>query len=472
MLKKIMVFFQKFLLNYLRYAAIVQLWKYRKLNPRLKVIGISGSSGKTSTMNAVYAVLKEDFKVKYTYKANSETGIPLDILGFTPPESYTYLEWLKFAVFTPIKLLTNWNVYDIYIVEMGVDSIEEPKNMRYLLKILIPDIAIYLNVDSVHGSNYEHKLKSPSPASSEILMSDNGVADVIETQTHDKQESYKKQVIDIIAKDKNHLISALSNNSLAILNMNDPRVAESKELAKGRVIEVYGKSIPVFDYPLPKHYNITFEIAIVVAKQFGIGSIKATSLLKHNYKLEPGRCSIFEGKYDSLLIDSTYNSAPNALKDLIDLLNSFVTQVSTPPYNTRVFFKKSGEVLRVAILGDMRELGNNSKLEHENVAEYSIGKVDKYFLVGPEMSAHFYPKLLSLGVSADRIEVAENAKIIFPKISKFLSEVNSNKLILIKGSQNTIFLESIVKKLLLNPKNEKLLCRRGKMWDNIRAQYI
>ena len=65
------------LLKYLRFFAKLQLLKNKNAN----IIGITASAGKTSTRDAVYAVLNKKSKIKITKKANSESGIPMHILG-------------------------------------------------------------------------------------------------------------------------------------------------------------------------------------------------------------------------------------------------------------------------------------------------------------------------------------------------------------------------------------------------------
>ena len=64
--------------------------------------------------------------------------------------NYSVGDWLRVCLLAPWQLLTNWERYEIYIVEMGIDGLQEPKNMEYLLKILRPDIAVILNVLLVH----------------------------------------------------------------------------------------------------------------------------------------------------------------------------------------------------------------------------------------------------------------------------------------------------------------------------------
>lgn len=416
------------LLIYIRLLANLQLWKYKALNKNFTVIGISGSAGKTSTMLAVYAILKDKYRCKYSYKANSETGIPLNILGLQIKD-YTKLEWMKLLFLSLYKLITNWEIYDIYIVEMGVDSIKEPKNMKYLLKIVKPDIAIFLNVTATHFENYE---------SSGITS--------------------KEDVINLIAADKSLLIKSLPKSGLAILNTDDPRVAASKELAICPVILLSSKDfkdkIEIPGHILPSHYQYTFNLALAICEYFKIDRKEAINNLVNNFHIEAGRCSLFEGINNSLIIDSSYNSSKEPLMDMIDLLNEQ---------------SLTNHSIRIAVLGDMRELGTASKSEHEDVAEYAFGKVDVFFLVGPCMKEYVIPKLESLGFNKDKIFWFDKTGDCASKLSLYLKEFNDTKIILVKGSQNTIFLELVVEKLLLHKEDIKYLCRRGAFWDRKRS---
>jgi UDP-N-acetylmuramyl pentapeptide synthase len=77
-----------FVLYYLRFFAKLQLRK----NKNCKIVGVTGSAGKTSTRNAIYSVLKNKYKVKVSFKANSESGISLNILGLEMND-YSSLDW-------------------------------------------------------------------------------------------------------------------------------------------------------------------------------------------------------------------------------------------------------------------------------------------------------------------------------------------------------------------------------------------
>jgi len=93
-------------LHYLRILARFQLakinfWRRIRGKKPVVIVGITGSAGKTSTMSATVAALKDSFQVKYSEKANSESGIPLNILGLAMKD-YSLRDWWRVAVLFPL----------------------------------------------------------------------------------------------------------------------------------------------------------------------------------------------------------------------------------------------------------------------------------------------------------------------------------------------------------------------------------
>lgn len=383
------------ILHYLRFFARLQLKKIKLLNPKLTIVGITGSAGKTSTLLAAQAALKPNFKVKTNYGGNSESGIPLNILGFNNPD-FSLISWLKIAILTPIKLFTNWKIYDIYLLEMGIDSAKSPKNMSYLLSIVKPNIGVFLNVTPVHLENFSS--------------------------------------LDEIAAEKAKLVNS---TPIAIINNTDPLV--KKYTTNKKVITIKPLKIDIPSYFLPDIYSISLGAALSIAKALKIDENFAIENLKNNFRLPPSRSSIFKGINSSTIIDSSYNSSPLATSEMLNFLNTFKSP-------------------KIAVLGDMRELGTASELSHQNLYKKAADSADIVISVGPLCSRYFGPK-------------AKKFMYWWQAANYLKSNLPQNATILVKGSQNTIFLEELVKDLLKNSKNAKKLCRQSPYWQKVKHKF-
>jgi len=382
-------------LGYLRFFARLQLHKIKLLNPKLKIVGITGSAGKTSTLLAAESALTPNFKVKTNYGGNSESGIPLNILGFKNPD-FTLLSWLKIAFFAPFKLLTNWETYDVYLVEMGIDSPKSPKNMSYLLSIIKPDLGVFLNITPVHLENFSS--------------------------------------LDQIAQEKAKLVNSTAT---AIINKSDPLV--KKYTYNKNTIPIKAVKIDIPNFVLPGIYDISLGAALAIAKYFNLDNSTSINNIKNNFRLPPGRSSILKGINNSIIIDSSYNSSPLATSEMLSFLASYPSP-------------------KIAVLGDMRELGAASKISHQNLYQTALNSADIIISVGPECSRYF-------GSKAKKF-------MFWWQASDYLkNNLPQNATILVKGSQNAIFLEELIKELLKNKSDISKLCRQSKYWLKIKTKF-
>ena len=386
-------------LNYLKFFARIQLSKVRfiqKLKKRqLDIVGITGSAGKSSTLFACQAVLSSHFKVKTNDGYNSESGLPLSIIGLKITD-YNLLSWLKLILLCPIKLLINWQSYDILILEMGVDSPTWPKNMDYLLSIVQPNIAIFLNVSSVHVMNFKN--------------------------------------LDQIAQEKAKMANLAK---VAIVNNQDKLV--KKYTQNKNIINLVPTKIKFENFYLPEIYQISFGAALSLARIFNINYNEAVKNLQTKFTLPPSRSSILDGIKNTTIIDSSYNSSPIACNELLKFLTTFKTK-------------------KIAILGDMRELGDSSQKEHQKIYDLAVKSADLIISVGPETKKYFGNK--------------SHKFTYWWQAAKFLKdEIKGGETILVKGSQNTIFLEELVKSILKNPKDSKKLCRQSPYWLKVKNKF-
>ncbi len=444
--------FASIILNYLRILSKIQLMKVKPI-----IVGITGSTGKTSIRDAVALALSVKYKVKKTHKANSESGIPLDILGLHMND-YSIFDWIRVCLLAPLKLVTNWEKYDVYVVEMGVDSPQTPKNMSYLLKILKPHIGLLLNVSAVHSENYDHLVGS----NLNDLKRVNRILGLISKEKGKLLKSLPEQGFAIGNVDDNNVQKVLSECNSKIItfgksNSADVRIRsiEQDKDSFGVTLMIDGKNYTIVlkSQYLPDAFGYTMAGAMAIAYSLKVDLGKAVIKLS-KYKLPPGRMSIFKGIKSSTIVDSSYNSSKLSTFEAFNLVEMLSS-------------KDKRKVLLA--LGDMREMGKETQYEHEEISKKAVDIADRIVLVGPNMEKYFYPKALKLGFDKGKIYCYENSYEAAQKIKDKV--LKSGDIVLAKGSQNTIFMESIVEMLLDNEEDISKLCRRGRYWDKMRDQF-
>lgn len=461
-------------LSYLRFFAKLQL----KKNKQAKIVGITGSAGKTTCQSAVLAALgknKARLKVKISSKANSESGIPLDILGLRV-KNYSLLDWLRLILLAPWKLLSNWEQFDIYVIEMGIDSPLPPKNMEYLLSIVQPQIAIMLNAKAIHSQNFDQ---------------------FISEKDQDKRE---QAAIRLIAAEKSKLAQSLPSNGLAIINRDDSAIWQFSRQTQAEILSFGDNStaqnhdldLKLIDWQvnldgslfvfevnnrlkqynsgnrlieinlknlvLGRHHFSALASAILFAFKLGLKKTEIKKNLEKYWTLEPSRSTLLLGKNGSYILDSSYNAS--GMLEMIELAKELA--------NNDQKIKRL-----VAIVGDIRELGEEAQVIHQEVAQALAGHFSEIYLVGPLMEKYALPILQSKinqdGAKIKKVEIFSDSKLAGKAL---LKNLQAGDLVLLKGSQNTIYLEKAVE-LLLNDQKiaKKVLCRQSDYWLNLKIKH-
>jgi len=429
------------LLYYLRFFARLSL----SIN-KPKIIGITGSVGKSSARNAIYAALKDYFKVKMIKEGNSETGVPLGILGIDPGH-YQMTDWLRVIFLSPFKINYLKGI-EYLIVEMGIDSPYPPKNMDYLLTIVKPDISVVLNVHPVHTEQFDR------------VINENLIG-----------KKRLKSILDRIAEEKLKIITEV-NPKIGIINEN----LASPDLRgrEGTKLMIFGNNkdvdirfldyqadlkettfkylltkdnqeiiVNIKNFVLPKGYEEIFAATILVGKALNLSNIQIKTGLEKSFSMPLGRGSLFSGIRDSVIIDSSYNASKTPVLTYLELSHRLAEQETRP---------------LVFLFGDMRELGEEARQEHLQIVQEIIKKVSQLYCVGPLTKQFVIPQVTGKIKEAKWFENSVQAGIYLEKHLPYRS------IILVKGSQNQIFLEEAIKKILKSKSDFKNLCRQSDFW--------
>ncbi len=361
-------------------TALKDIAEFYRKQLSCKIIGITGSVGKTSTKEIIASVLEEKFKVLKTEgNYNNEIGEPLTILKIR-------------------------DEHEVAVIEMGISDFEE---MHRLAKVSRPDVCVITNIGTCHLENlgdrdgvFKAKTEMFDYASKDCFVVLNGDDDKL---SNVKEVNGHAPVFFGIDTDRD--VMAIKYESLGI------RGTKVK-------IKYFDKELDTV-IPIPGYHMIYNAMAAVcIGSHFGMTLDEIDSGIR-NLKAIGGRNNIFTTN-GITVIDDCYNANPMSMKASINVLS-----------------QANGR--KVAILGDMFELGENSKKLHKEVGQAAVGKVDILVCIGN----------LSKDIAEAAIEGGCNT-LYFPNKADFEENLSAyikeGDTVLIKASNGMKF-KTIVEKL-------------------------
>ena len=425
---------RKILQAKLKILARLILKKYKPV-----VIGITGSIGKTSAKEAVFAVLKDRESVAMGLKNyNNEIGLPLVIIG-AESAGRNLFGWLGVFGRALRLIMFRDSAYPrVLILEMGVDR---PGDMEYLVSIAPPSIGI------VTAISYSHL-------------------------------EYFGSLVNI-KKEKQVLIENLDNKGLAILNYDNEAARDMAEASKAKVLTyglkdgadlraqdiVYnfakgnyelsglnfklnyqGSIVPVFmDNVMSEAVLYAALAAAAVGLHFGMNLVEIAAALK-DFSLPHGRMTVLPGIKNTFIIDDTYNSSPEAALSALDILGRIKVDPAASKY---------------AVLGDMLEIGHYTVEGHRLAGEKVVSSGIDYLVAVGEKSRDMVRAALEAGMDKDHVFHFDRSAEAGP----FLQErLRAGDIILVKGSQG-MRMEKVVKEIMAEPERAaELLVRQGAEW--------
>lgn len=403
------------------------LWKYKP-----KIVSVTGSVGKTTTKDTIYTVLSSAFFVRKSEKSfNSEIGVPLSILGVQNGGNNPVI-WIK-NIFEGLVLILFKNHYPMWLVlEVGADK---PGDIEYIAKWLKPDIAVVTRFAEIPA--HVEYFESPKDVVEEKkklveYMQKDGflILNFDDKQVFEIKEEYNRKTVTYGMEDGADIRG--SNNMLLY---EDGRVTGITFKANQN-----GTSIPVnIKGSLGIQHIYPALAAFAVGFSQGLNLVSMSQALSSDHKSQPGRMKLIEGINNSTIIDDSYNSSPLAVRWALRTMKEIET---------------SGR--KIAVLGDMMELGKYTADEHKKIGNLVSEVCDVLVAVGLRSKSTVEGALES-GMKEKNILHFEDSILAGEYMKNFVKE---GDVILVKGSRWAMRMERVVETIMAEPERaDDLLVR-------------
>jgi len=487
------IFLKKIVVYLITLEAKYILQKFQPL-----IIAITGNLGKTSTKEAIYAVLKNNLVdaegeslVQASKKSfNSEFGVPLSILNLSSGYS-NFFSWIK-IIFLGLNKCFTEKYFQYLILEIGADM---PGDIQNIVEYIKPDIVVLTAFAEVpvHVENFQNdreKLIREKKYLLEALKS--GGLLMYNSDDRDSEKmvaeiSAKKNIILKSYSLKNHQSDILATNIQILRSDNIPtgmlakiRLAKlqnkefekekeqekekTKEKGEANLFET-GKE-NTFDLKIQGSLGESVILstlpAILIGQYFNL-DLQKIILALENLKLPNGRMKILDGMNNTIIIDDSYNASPKAVEHGIQTIQNI---------NLKEIAKK------IFVLGDMLELGEYTRAEHLRIGQLA-GQNCQILITAGIRARLFAEGALDAGLSEKNIFQTDNSILAGKELLQILEELKEERfqaglseeeikkirdLIYIKGSQGAR-MEKITKMILAENHDSNLdLVRQDDFW--------
>ncbi|MBQ5321778.1 MAG: UDP-N-acetylmuramoyl-tripeptide--D-alanyl-D-alanine ligase [Oscillospiraceae bacterium] len=367
--------------------ALINLSAYYRSLFSPKVVGVTGSVGKTSTKEMIYAALSESLNtIKTIGNRNNEIGLPHTLFTITPETEAAVIE-MGMVNRGEIDVLTRAVCPDVAVItNIGVSHIENLKTRENILLAKL-EIENGLVADGVM-----------------VLCADNDLLHSVKGKLKHKTIYYGiRQKADIYADE----IEYGDNETSFIIHDGD-------------------KSYPAKIPTVGEHNVLNALAAFAVCKSFGLNPEASVRGLK-NFESSGSRQKIY--KHNGVtIIEDCYNASPDSMKAALWVLKNIKAE------------------RKIAVLGDMLELGEISEESHRAVGKTAAENADIVFTFGP------LSKITAKSAEEQKVPSFhfEDKKAL---VSLLLETIKKGDAILFKGSRG-MKLEEVIEGLLQGDKNQ------------------
>jgi len=394
----------------------------------IKVVGLTGSIGKTSSKLAIASVLAQEFTVRAQMgNYNDKVSMPLVFFGERLPNIFNPLAWAIIFIKNELKIYHRYP-YQVVVLELGTDGPGQIAEFGRFLKV---DIGVITAVTPEHMQFFADM---DAVASEEIGLTKYSAKTLINTDL--VKPSYLRMVHGGFMT---YGIKRQANYRLR--NIKFKQDEASFDLVRDSKIILSSGHQKITE---PQLYSVC--VAAAVATELGMSAEKIDEGVRAIPPVS-GRMQHLVGLNGSKIIDDTYNASPEAMIAALDTL-----------YRIEAKHK-------IAVLGNMNELGHFSEDEHKKVGGYCDPKqLNQVLTIGPDANKYLGPAAEAKGCKVKTFDSPYTA-------GEYLKELlTSDTAVLIKGSQNRVFAEETVKLVLNDPADSAKLVRQDASWLKVKQK--
>ena len=431
-------FFKKILIQIITSLARAILWQHKPY-----IIAVTGNLGKTTTKDSIVAALS-DKSVRGSAKSlNSDTGVPLTIIGSKSPYSHIG-KWILVIARGIITFFAR-DYPEYLVLEVGADK---PDDIRDIVRWLRPEMVILTQFATVpvHIENFQNdrellvtEKEYLALAATEILIY-NG--DDIDCQRIAKRASLNNNSLSKFSFGRglhNTLILRDAGNSYD-LHSAIGTIEYDHRLYKMTIDETLGTGAITSAMPA-----VLAAIYTDTSSDSDAQIIEKSLIKLHKTERQRGRMRPLYGIKNTLIIDDTYNSSPKALENGLETLRDIGTKYR-----------------RIVVLGDMKELGERSASEHYRVGRIVPSSASVLITYGA-LAREFARGAIEAGMKEGYVMECETLDSVIHEIQQI---IKTGDIIYVKGSQS-MRMEKVVREILDKSHDPTIeLARQDKEWMN------
>lgn len=419
----------------LEWEARALLWRTRPF-----IVAITGSVGKTSSKDAIAHILSVRHSVRKSQKSyNSEIGVPLTIIN-SSSGGRSVLRWLGVLLKGAVFVISPGQYPSVLVLEVGADH---PGDIQRITRWLTPHVTVLTKFAAVPSHlaffSSREQLFQEKATLARALPSDG-------TVVFNRDDEDIVRMADAFDGER----VSFGWHTTAHVYASHAHVTQDDRTAYPNGV-TFRANIGTRTVPTAIHGVIGLHViepalaGLAVGHAMGLHLVEMSESLR-TYQPNPGRMRVVEGLKNSVIIDDSYNSSPIAAHHALETLSGL---------------RVNGR--RIAVLGDMKELGAATEEAHVSLGRAAADVCDLIYTVG-EYGAYIERGVEEAGADRGIVYRYEKSQQAGEDLEHLIT---AGDMILVKGSQS-VRCERVVKEIMAHPERaDTLLVRQEKGWQDI-----